>query len=114
MKIIKFEDAIKFENSEKCVGVEYPLNDSDINCAVAIINGRYPEVGYCYNEKCKELIYVVKGKGKIFLKNGKEIDFKDKDSLLIDKGEIYYWDADCEVVMPCIPAWYPEQHKLTE
>ncbi len=111
MKIIKYEDAEHFVNSDKCKVIEYPLNDPDINCGVAIISGRYPETGYCVNEVCKELIYVVKGSGTLYKKDGKPIQFKEKDTILIDKGEIYYWDACCEVVMPCTPAWFPEQYK---
>ena len=38
----------------------------------------------------------------------------DKNIVLIDKGETYYWDAYCTIAMPCAPAWYPEQHKLIE
>lgn len=67
--------------------------------------------GYCVNEKCKELIYCIEGKGTLNKRN-ETIDFQKGDVILIDKGEIYYWDADCELVMPCTPAWYPEQSKM--
>ncbi len=113
MKLVKQEQAEKFSNSEKCQVLEYPLNDKDINCATAIITGRYPDNGYCVNEKCKELIYVVEGKGTLNKKN-EVIEFDKGDVILIDKGEVYYWDAHCTIVMPCTPAWYPEQHKLVE
>ena len=114
MILVKYEDAEHLENSDKCKVVEYPLNDPDINCGVATISGRYPETGYCVNAECKELIYVTKGSGTLNKKDGEVINFKEKDVILIDKGEIYYWDAHCEVVMPCTPAWYPEQHKLID
>lgn len=114
MKLVKFADAQQFSNSDKCLVCEYELNDKDINCATAVISGRYPDTGYCYNEKCKELIYVIKGKGNIYIKNGDVIEFKEKDVILIDKGEIYYWDGNCTIVMPCTPAWYQEQHKFID
>ena len=91
--------------------LEYPLHDKDINCATAIITGRYPDTGYCVNEDCKELIYVINGTGTLN-KKGESISFKKGDVILIDKGEIYYWDAHCEIVMPCTPAWYEKQHKM--
>ena len=53
----------------------------------------------------------MEGKGTLNKKNEK-IEFKKGDVILIDKGEIYYWDAHCTIAMPCTPAWYPEQHKL--
>lgn len=63
--------------------------------------------------KCKELIYVIEGKGTLNKKQ-ETIEFEKGDAILIDKGEIYYWDAHCTIAMPCTPAWYPEQHKLIE
>jgi len=114
MKLVKYENVEKFSNSDTCTVWEYPLDDKDINCGVAKIIGRYPDTGYCCNEICKELIYVIEGKGTLNTKNGQIIEFKEKDVVLIDKGEIYYWKGNCTVAMPCTPAWYPEQHRMTE
>lgn len=65
MKLVKLEQAQEFSNSDRCKGLEYPLDDVDINFSTAIINGRYPDNGYCVNEECKELIYVIEGKGTL-------------------------------------------------
>ena len=65
MKLVKLNEAQEFANSEKCKVVEYPLCDKDINFATAKISGRYPDTGYCVNEQCKELIYVMDGKGSL-------------------------------------------------
>lgn len=113
MKLVRFEDTVKFENSENCKGVEYPLYDKDINCSTAVITGRYPEKGYCVNEECKELIYVLEGTGSLN-KQDEVINFKKDDVILIDKGEVYYWEGNFKIVMPCTPAWYPEQHNVIE
>lgn len=113
MKIVKQNQAEKFKNSEKCEVLEYGLQDKDINLATAKLTGRYPEKGYCVNEQCKELIYVIEGKGTLNKKQ-ETIEFEKGDAILIDKGEAYYWDAHCTIAMPCTPAWYPEQHKLIE
>lgn len=113
MEIVRLEEADKFENSDKCKGIEYKLNDKDINFAIAQINGRYPDQGYCMNEECKELIYVMEGKGTINKKD-EIVEFKKGDVLLIDKKEIFYWDGKFTIIMPCIPAWYPEQHKMID
>lgn len=113
MKIIRLEETEKHNNSDKCEVLEYRFGDKDIDCGTAIISGRYPDSGYCMNEKCKELIYVLEGTGTLHKKN-ETIEFCRGDAILIDKGEAYYWDAHCTVLMPCTPAWYPEQHKLIE
>ncbi len=113
MKIIKLEQAEKSNNSEKCKVLEYNFKDKDIDCATAVITGRYPDVGYCINEECKELIYVIEGYGTLNKEN-EIIKFEKGDAILIDKKEKYYWDAHCTIIMPCTPAWYPEQHKLVK
>jgi len=107
------EDAVKFENSENCKGVEHPLYDKDINCSTAVIMGRYPEKGYCVNDECKQLIYVLEGTGSL-AKQDEVINFKKDDAILIDKGEVYYREGNFKIVMPCTPAWFPEQHKVIE
>lgn len=113
MKLVKLEQAQEFSNSDKCKGLEYPLEDKDINFSIATIQGRYPDSSYCMNEACKELIYVIEGNGSLNKKDEK-IEFKKGDAILIEKGEAYFWDAHCTIAMPCTPAWYPEQHKLIE
>lgn len=111
MKLIKFKETIKYDKNNQCTVYEYPLNDTDINCAIGEIRGRYPEEGYCLNEKCKELIFIIEGSGTIN-KSDETIYFEKNDIVFIDKGEMYYWDANCTVIMPCTPAWYPEQYKI--
>lgn len=113
MKIIRLNETTKFENSDKCIATEYGHGDKDIDISTAKINGRYPENGYCANLNVKEIIYVISGSGKI-CKENEIINFNSGDAILIDAGEKYYWDAICEVVSACTPAWYPEQHIITK
>lgn len=114
MKIIKYDEAERGANSDKCKTLEYSFGDTDIDIGVAIITGRYPEEGYCMNTKCKELIYVIDGEGELNFEN-KAIKFSKDDAILIDKNKKYYWNTDyCKVSMTCTPAWTPEQHKLVK
>lgn len=110
MKIIKAEEAKEFKNSERCVATEYPLEDKDINVAMVEVNGRYPEKGRVTNLKCKELLYITKGSGKIVIE-GVAVDFKEGDEILIEPGEKYYWDCHATMLASCAPAWYLEQHQ---
>lgn len=114
MKIIKFNDAERGANSDKCKTLEYSFGDNDIDLGVAIVKGRYPEEGYCMNTESKELIYVIDGEGELNFEN-KVIHFSKDDAILIDKNEKYYWNTNyCKVSMTCTPAWTPEQHKLVK
>ena len=51
---MKASEAQKHKLSEVCSTLEYPMGDEDINGAVGIINGRYPDKGRVVNKKCKE------------------------------------------------------------
>lgn len=115
MKIVKFSDAQTVKNSHTSKLLEYSidLNDKDIDFCINTISGQYPEKGYCTNEKCKEICYILDGKGTIN-KKCESINFEQGDIILIDKEEIYYWNGNCKIIMICTPAWYKEQCKLIE
>lgn len=113
MKIIRQSDSVVFKNSATCEVNEYPFNDPDINIGTAKLDGRFPESGYLVNETVKEYVYVVSGSGKIVTKS-QTIEINIGDVVFIPVGELYYWDAHCFLVMPCQPAWYPEQSKQVE
>ncbi len=74
-------------------------------------HGRYPESGYCSNQECKEIAYILEGIGSIN-KEKESLTFKAGDVILIDRKEIYYWEGNCKIVMICTPAWYKEQCKF--
>lgn len=110
MKIIKLDAAQIFKNGDTCEVHEYEFGDPDINIGTAKISGRFPESDFIVNEKVKEYAYVVCGMGNIVTK-ADTFYFSQGDVISIPVGEPYYWDADCSLVMPCAPAWYPEQSK---
>lgn len=110
MKIVHKHQAVLHKNSETCHVYEYPMNDTDINGAVAYIKGRYPLSGLAVNEKCKEMAYVISGSGKIVV-NNQETVLSQGDVLVIPAGEQYYWEGELVLFLPCTPAWYAAQHK---
>ena len=110
MKIIHQADAQEFKNSDNCIAYEYPLGDKDINGALIKLNGRYPDEGYVVNEICKELVYVVKGKGQLTSTDHTE-SLKTGDMALLLPGEKFYFEGKLELLMPCAPAWSSAQHK---
>lgn len=115
MKIVKSNDAQLIKNSNTSNLLEYSigLNDKDIDFCINTINGRYPKKGYCTNEKCKEICYILDGKGTLNKKD-ESINYEQGDVILIEKEEIYYWNGNCKIIMICTPAWYKEQCKLLD
>lgn len=77
------------------------------------ITGRYPEKGYCINELCQEMCYILDGSGSINKKD-EIISFKQGDVIFIEKKEIYYWNGICKIIMICTPAWNKKQCKLLD
>lgn len=114
MKVIKYNNALKGKNSDKCKTLEYSFMDKDIDLGIATISGRYPDKGYGVNLISKELIYVIEGSGILNFENEK-VEFSEGDSILIEPNEKYYYETEyCKISMSCTPAWSMEQHKLVE
>ena len=115
MKIVKKEDAKILKNSDTSSLLEYSikLNEKNMDFCINTISGRYPEKGYCTNEMCQEICYILEGDGSIN-KNDESIAFKQGDVVFIDKKDIYFWNVECKIIMVCSPAWYKEQCKLLD
>ena len=112
MRVLHTSEGAAFSNGPTCSGVEYSFGDKDINMALVTVNGRYPESGYVMNEACKEMAYVVSGHGKLCDKDGGERDVTVGDAAFVNPGEPYFWEGEAlTMVMPCAPAFFPEQHK---
>lgn len=113
MKLVKKSQTQEFKNSPVCTFREYPFGDTDINCDVVDIKGRYPDTGQVINQKCKELVYVVSGSGEVVVEN-KENLIEEGDMFLIKSGEKYFFSGNLKLVISCAPAWTPEQHKIVK
>ncbi len=112
MKFVPKDQAKKHVNGPTCVAYEYGTGDKDIDAAVGVINGRYPEQGFVVNEVCKELVCVVSGTGSVST-NSQTARLKPGDVVFLEANEPYYFEGDnLTIFMPCSPAWYPEQHKM--
>ncbi|MGD0728917.1 MAG: cupin domain-containing protein [Candidatus Micrarchaeaceae archaeon] len=109
MKLVKKSERVAKSNSDKCTVYEYLLRDKDIDGAVAEITGREPKTGFECNKECKELCYVIKGSGILFVKNG-SVKLSEGDVVLIQPGEKYYWNGKMTLFISCNPKWNANQH----
>lgn len=88
---------------------EYDTHDGEISGATAEIKGRYPEHGYVMNLKCKELVYILSGRGKLIMPTG-ETTFAKGDVLFLDINEKFAWEGDMVLFMATTPLFDPAQH----
>ena len=95
-------------------GMDYPMQDKDINFAIIKISARSPKTGYQVNTDCKELLYIINGSGTLYLKEANAISFKEGDVILLDKKECYAFEGDFEAAVSCTPAWTSEQHQYID
>jgi mannose-6-phosphate isomerase-like protein (cupin superfamily) len=111
MKAVKRSDAIDFSNGPTCTGHDYLFDDKALNIAIVKVEGRYPEKGYAYNDVCKEVGFVLKGKGTLAVEGHEVVSLMAGDAVMIQPGEKYFWQGESlAMLMPCSPAFYPEQH----
>lgn len=97
------------KNSDHCIVSEYPIEDKEINFAIAKVTSRYPETGLASNTVCKEIVYVQDGNGKIVV-NNIEYTLQTGDVILISPNEKFYWDGNMTLHIACTPAFTPGQH----
>jgi mannose-6-phosphate isomerase-like protein (cupin superfamily) len=110
MKVLTKSQTNAFSNSNTCDGVEFPFGDKDLNIAVVTVHGRYPDKGHLMNKVCKEIAYVVSGKGSVGVDNEVH-ELNPGDAVLIEPGERFFWEGEqLQMLMPCAPAFFPEQH----
>lgn len=110
MEIAQREDAKLFKISDNAISYKYPTNNKDINIAYVEINGRYPDTGYCLNKIWTETCYVIEGNGKFHI-NDMEYEISKGTFILINPGELYYYEGNLKLCVPCTPAWTKDQHE---
>ena len=113
MEIIYKKQIISRNNNEFCQVTEFPLIDNEINFAIVKLSGRYPDKNFATNIKCKEMVYVHLGNGKVVI-NDHEYLLNSGDLVLIEAGETFYWEGNMELHISCTPAFTIEQHQLTD
>lgn len=113
MKFISVEQSLKRQNSQICAVTEYPLGDSQLDFAMVNISGRYPDSGRVTNLKCKEIVHINEGSGKVVV-NGQEQSLMTGDLVLIEPGEAFYWEGTMKLSISCHPAFTVEQHVVVD
>ncbi len=67
MKISFKNQAVERKNSDVCTVTDYSIHDEVIDFALVKVTGRYPNQGHAINQKCKEIVYLHEGSGKVVI-----------------------------------------------
>jgi len=113
MKITQKHQTFERKNSDVCIVTEYPIEDQDIDIARVQITSRYPAEGWAINRKCKEIVYVQEGSGKVVV-GDQEYPLVAEDVVLIEAGERFYWDGSLSLLISCTPAFTVDQHHVIQ
>ncbi|MES2217617.1 MAG: cupin domain-containing protein [Pseudomonadota bacterium] len=113
MQISFKNQSIERKNSEVCIVTEPRISDETIDFVTVKITGRYPNAKYVTNQKCKEIVYISEGRGKVVV-DGKEYALNAGDVVLIEPGEKFYWEGNMGLSISCRPAWTKEQHVVID
>jgi mannose-6-phosphate isomerase-like protein (cupin superfamily) len=110
MQILHHHQTEIHDHGATCSVTEYPLGNPSLNVAIVKLSGRYPTSGHAVNTVCKEFALVIDGTGSVVI-NGILNRLTKGDLVLIEPNEQFYWDGHITLIVPCTPAWYPEQYK---
>ena len=113
MQIVRESEKRTVALDERVRVYEYDMDDPDLCGATARITGRYPARGYVVNRKCKELVYVLEGRGRLIRPDG-ETAFAKGDAILVDIDEKYALDGEMTLFMATSPTFDPAQHEEVE
>jgi mannose-6-phosphate isomerase-like protein (cupin superfamily) len=113
MQFVSKADRSRHQSSRGGAAYEYPLGDPQLDAAFFELDGRYPDEGRVTNEVSHELIYVITGQGRL-VAGDREVALGAGDMALLLPGERYFVEGRMELLIPCHPAWNPEQHKRVD
>ena len=113
MQISYKHQATERTNGDACVVIKPCIEDETMDFVIVEITGRYPSANQATNLKCKEIIYVNAGSGKVVIE-GKAYLINAGDVILIEAAEKFYWEGNMNLSISCRPAWTQEQHVLID
>ena len=94
---------------------EYPTMGNQISTVVIDVKGRFPLQGWVSNSISTMSCYILRGRGRIHIKNGDEIisrEFNNTDVIIVLPNEVYFWEPITDSFQMCVssaPAWTREQ-----
>lgn len=91
---------------------KYPTPTKKFDISRMVVKGRHPEDSntYIIDKACDFVIYVIKGKGKIYA-GDKIFNVATDDVVFVPSGNKYAADGNMEYITVDAPAFYMEQYE---
>lgn len=102
-----------FTNSETCRGVAF-TPDAPLDMAEIVIDGPYPESGWAKNREVHEVVRVLRGTGRLALRDAGITYLEAGDVVHVPAGQCFAWNGDMTLLMACSPPFDPEQYEVEE
>lgn len=102
-----------FTNSPTCGGQSF-ADGSVLDMAEIAISGRYPEKGWARNLASHEMVRVLTGSGRLFLRGNETIELSVGDVVHVPPKTWFAWDGDMVILMACSPAFSTDQYEIME
>ena len=113
MKYFKPTDIHTKQNTPDCTADEFALELGHIGAAIIHLNGRYPEKGRALNHESLEMVYVLKGEGKVVIE-GEEYTLTEGTLFAVEPGEKYYLEGNMDTFVVNTPEFEVSQHEWIE
>lgn len=107
----------KFVNGDTCSGTVYGSEGSPHDTAEIRMTGAYPEVGWAMNREVHALVKVLRGTGRLALRDAPDVPLLRGDRLEIVPGTVYAWHprgGELVIEMTCTPSFTSEQYEHIE
>lgn len=116
MEIFTSSEGKKVEVAPGTVVTEFALPKDQIGAAKALVDKRYPPVGFAINRVSVEVVLISGGSGRIVTPNG-ELPLSTGDIVYIGTNDPFAWDPDSEgldLFMVTAPKFNSLQHKIVD
>lgn len=112
--LVKKENRQQIQVGQDSFVWEYNLDNQRLGVDFGKFNGRFPSEGRVKNNVCQECIYIVSGRGEIFIEDD-IFELNEGDVFLIETGKRYYFIGEnMSLVCSSSPRWYAEQQEKVE
>lgn len=105
-------EGVEFSNGLTCQGVNYTAPGDKLGLAEITIDGRYPEQDWARNRHSDEMVRVMRGTGRLAIRNSESTRLEAGDVTHIPAGEQFSWSGDMTLLVAFSKQRLPPEAEL--